>query len=99
MRAIVSLFKFYVGASFLFSAAVLAFILGLAMSGLSDMKYAGFGVLGIYGAVAGFLTLLLLTGIAALLISAHDRLSDMTVLMSERNDILRNGGSALRGRD
>ena len=97
MRAIVSLFKFYIGASFLFSTAVLAFILGLAMSGMTDMKYAGFGVIGIYGAVAGFVMLLLMTGIAALLISAHDRISDMASLMRERNEILRLDGNSARG--
>ena len=97
MRAIVSLFKFYIGASCLFSTAVLAFILGLAMSGMTDMKYAGFGVIGIYGAVAGFVMLLLMTGIAALLISAHDRISDMASLMRERNEILRLDGNSARG--
>lgn len=89
MRAIVSLFKFYIGASFLLSSAVLAFILGLALSGLSDKTYAMFGAIGIFGAIVAFILLLLMTGISALLISAHDRLSDMSSLMRERNDILR----------
>ena len=93
MRAIVSLMKFFVGAAFLLCTIGLAFILGASLIGFSDQRLAVFGGLGVYGAIAGFILLVLYVGIVALLISGHDRLSEIAVLLAERNDLLRNGHS------
>lgn len=89
MRAIVSLLKFFVGAAFLIYTIVLAFVLGGSLFGLTQGWWAILGVLGSYFAIVGFIMLVMFTGMIALLISAHDRLSQIAVLMAERNDVIR----------
>lgn len=93
MRAIVSLLKFFVGAAFLLCTIGLAFVLGAALIGFSDERSAILGSLGVYGSVAAFVFVVLYIGIVALLISGHDRLSEIAGLLAERNELLRNGHS------
>ena len=64
----------------------MAFLLGASLIGFSDERFAILGGFGIYIAIAGFVTLVLFTGMIALFISAHDRLTDIARLMRERND-------------
>lgn len=91
MRAIVSLMKFFVGASFLFYTMVLSFVLGASFIGGRHPGLIGLGGFGVLIAIAGFVLLVLYTGMVALLISAHDRMCDIVDLMAERNDLLRSG--------
>ena len=87
MREIVSLLKYFVGAAFLLSTIGLSFLLGASMAGLDGTLFgAALGGLGIYVAIAGFIALVLYVGLIALLISGHDRLSEIADLMRERND-------------
>lgn len=93
MRAIVSLFKFFVGLSFLMNTVALAFLLGLSLYALIDGRlppqFAFVGAWGIYAAIGSFIFLVLMTGMSALAISMHDRVCEMTALMEERNSLLR----------
>lgn len=89
MRAIVSLLKFFVGAAFLFYTAVLAFVLGASLFGFTEGWWAILGAAGVYAAVVSFIMLVLFTGMIALLISAHDRLHDISTLLAERNEMMR----------
>lgn len=89
MRAIVSLLKFFVGAAFLFYTAVLAFLIGASLFGFSQGVWAGLGVVGVGLAIAGFVLLVLITGTTALLISAHDRLCEISASIAERNQLAR----------
>lgn len=89
MRAIVSLLKFFVGFSFLLYTVFLAFVLGGSLFGFTQGWWAVLGAAGTYFAVASFVILVLFTGMIALMISAHDRLNDIALLMAERNELLR----------
>lgn len=93
MRAIVSLLKFFVGFSFLLYAVFLAFLLGGSIFGFTQGWWAVLGAAGAYFAVASFVLLVLFTGMIALMISAHDRLTDIALFMAERNELLRNRGT------
>lgn len=88
MRAIVSLMKFFVGASFLFYTVGLAFILGASVMGLRTANFAGLGGVGLLVAIAAFVLLVLYTGMVALLISVHDRFCDIVAIMSRRNELI-----------
>lgn len=88
MRAIVSLMKFFVGASFLFYTVMLAFFIGASLIGLGTTNFAGLGGAGILLAIAGFVLLVLFTGMVALLISVHDRFCDIVAIMKRRNELL-----------
>ncbi|HVM21938.1 MAG TPA: hypothetical protein VM308_01365 [Sphingomicrobium sp.] len=94
MRLIVSLLKLFVGTAFLICTIGLAFILGASLIGFSDDRLALFGGLGVYAAVVGFIVLVLYVGVVALLISGHDRLSEIAALLAERNELLRNSPRA-----
>jgi hypothetical protein len=86
MRVIVALFKYVIGASFLIFTFALAFVLGVSLSGPGAGEAASFlGGMGIYFAFVLFASLILLTGVAAILVSAHDRLCDIAEALRERN--------------
>ena len=88
MRVIVALFKYLIGAGFLLYSFVLAFVLGLSLSGLGgDAAARVFGGLGIYLALALFTFMLLMIGLAAVLVSAHDRLCEMVEALQARNEL------------
>lgn len=89
MRVIVQLLKFFVGTAFLLYAAGFAFIIGASVMGMTNVTTTVFGGVGIFFAVVGFISLVLVTGVVAMLISAHDRLCDVVAIMEERNDILK----------
>ena len=95
MRAIVSLLKFIVGASFLLSTIGLALLLGVSLFGLvaatDEPVFALLGGAGIYIALAAFIALVLYSGMVALLISGHDRLCEISLILRERNELLRLG--------
>lgn len=95
MRVIVALFRYVIGASFLLSSFALAFAFGMALSGLGAGPAATvFGGLGIYLALILFLALLLMSGASAILVSGHDRLSEIADALRERNAM---AGSGSRG--
>ena len=86
MRLIVALFKYVIGASFLLFTYALAFVLGVSLSGLGAGEAASFlGGMGVYLAFVLFASLILLTGVAAILVSAHDRLGEIAEALRERN--------------
>ena len=86
MRVIVVLFKYVIGASFLIFTYALAFVLGVSLSGLDAGAAAAFlGGMGIYLAFVLFASLILLTGVAAILVSAHDRLCEIAEALRDRN--------------
>src|SRR6185312_4739958 len=88
MRAIVSLMKFFVGASFLFYTIALSFIVGASVVGVRAPGFASIGGMGLLIAIAAFVLLVLYTGMVALLISAHDRVCDIAAIMERRNELL-----------
>src|SRR5215212_2744154 len=88
MRVIVALFKYVIGASFLIFTFALAFVLGVSLSGLGAGEAASFlGGMGVYLAFALFASLILLTGVSAILVSAHDRLCEIVDALRESNTI------------
>jgi hypothetical protein len=92
MRAIVALLKYFVGAAFLICTISLAFIIGGSLVGFTfGAAGSALSSLTILIGVAVFVVLVLYVGIVALLISGHDRLCEITALMSERNELLRSG--------
>jgi len=89
MRAIVALLKYIVGAAFLLSTVGLTFLLGAYLAGVGDTEFgAPLGGLGVFVAIVAFVALVLYVGMVALLISGHDRLSEIAELMRERNELL-----------
>lgn len=51
-------------------------------------NFAGVGGIGLVIGIAGFVLLVLYTGMIALLISAHDRFCDVVAIMDRRNELL-----------
>ena len=90
MRVIVALFKFLIGGGFLLYSFGLAFVLGLSLSGVAGGTAAKLlGSIGVFWALVAFTALVLFTGIAAILVSAHDRLCEVVEALEERNAIAR----------
>lgn len=90
MRVIVALFKFLIGGGFLLYTFGFAFVLGLSLAGFGGSAAARlFGGIGIFWALIAFTTLVLFTGVAAILVSAHDRLCEMVEALQERNALAR----------
>ena len=85
MRIVVELFRYVVGASFLLSSFALAFAIGMALSGLGPgVASTVFSGLGITFALVLFLILVLMSGASAVLLSGHDRLSEIADAMRDR---------------
>jgi hypothetical protein len=79
VSVIVGIFRIVIGAVFLLGSFGLCFVLGAALSGLGGSAAAAmFGGVGLFLAAAIFTALVLLAGLAATLVSAHDRLGDGT---------------------
>lgn len=76
MRDVVAIFRVLLPPSFLLCAFAFAFVLGFAVSSPGAAASARlFGGIGPFWALVGFALLMLLTGIAALIASAYDRLA------------------------
>lgn len=95
MRAIVALLKYFVGAAFLLCTVALAFFIGGSLVGFTFGEMGGaLSIMTILGGVAVFVVLVLYIGMVALLISGHDRLCELTALMDERNELIRQRAAA-----
>jgi hypothetical protein len=80
MRDVVAVFRFLLPPTFLVCAFAFAFVLGFVLSSPGAAGSARlFGGISPFWALVGFALLMLLTGIAALVASAYDRLAIASV--------------------
>ena len=80
MRDVVAVFRFLLPAVFLICAFGFAFVLGFIVSGPDAGATARlFGGIGAFWALVAFALLMLLSGIAALIAGAYDRLAVASV--------------------
>ena len=80
MRDVVALFRFLLPPVFLICAFGFAFVLGFIVSSPGiDASNRLFGGIGAFWALVAFALMMLLTGIAALIAAAYDRLAVASV--------------------